>query len=323
MRVVVQTGARIHLGFYGLCDARNLLRLGGVGIGVDGVGYKLTLSIRQGSRRVKVVGCQSNRAEAIAKKALRDLNLDLDLSLKLEECVPEHVGLGSTTQLTLSIYAALAVASGRSLEHAVNLAKRGPYSGIGTGVFLKGGFVLDSGVRVGEKRALPALSGRVPHRWRLVAVIPSSRRGIGEGADEDRLMAVPRGLERESCCKAYEYLLRGVIPGLAFSDLDLFGWGVEGLQRLTGMYFSAAQGSTFCCRESEEAAHLLKRLGARGVGQSSWGPLVYGFFGSEKEAVRAADSLAKILGDAARVLILSPRNKPAEIRVEDSMRLRS
>ncbi|KSW11904.1 hypothetical protein CF15_03650 [Pyrodictium occultum] len=310
VRVRVETGARLHLGFYGLCSSAGRL-LGGIGIAVDGVGYRL---LAQLSEADAVNGCDADRARGILEKAKRALGLREPLELRLEECIPSHVGLGSTTQLTLAIYAAVARLAGLDLHDAVEAAGRGPYSGIGVGAFLYGGFIVDAGVQLANtaRPARPALHGRVPEEWRIVAVVPEARWRVEEGPVEEELMQLPRG-SMDMCCKAMHALLRMIVPGIAESDFKLFTRGVDEIQRLTGSFFASAQSGLYCCPESEEAARLLRRLGARGVGQSSWGPLVYGFYPDSREAEKAHRRLREELGGRGRVLLLRPRNRGARI----------
>ncbi|WP_083756336.1 hypothetical protein [Hyperthermus butylicus] len=305
--VRISTGARIHLGFYGLCRSHGRI-LGGMGLAVDGVGY--TVKARAG--RDGVTGCQSHRVREILEKAVNDLNaLPGPVSVKVETCIPEHVGLGSTTQLTLAIYAAVGLLAGKSIRESVEVAARGPYSGIGVGTFLYGGFIVDAGVRIGSRLARPVFRAEFPSEWRIVAVIPETEWRVAEGPKEDAMVELPEG-SKELCSRAMEALLRLIAPGIAEKDFDLFTNGVEMIQRLTGEYFSGVQGGLYCCSESEEAARLIHSLGGRGVGQSSWGPLVYGFFPSEEKALKAYAGLVERYGEE-RVLLLRPRNRGAVV----------
>jgi len=308
--VRVETGARLHLGFYGLCSNSERV-LGGIGIAVDGAGY--VLEARRSSND-SVKGCDSERAYWILEKAKKRLGVEKPIEIRIEKCIPSHVGLGSTTQLTLALYTALAKLMGMDATRAVNAARRGPYSGIGVGVFLYGGFILDAGVRASAKdnTAKPALRGEMPEEWRIVAIIPKTSWRVQEGHHEEELMLIPRG-SMDMCCRAMYALLRMVVPGIAERDFQLFASGVEEIQRLTGSYFSGAQSGLFCCTESQEAAEKLRKVGAKGIGQSSWGPLVYGFFPSGSSAVRAFSMLRDSYKDRGLVLLLKPRNSGARI----------
>ena len=310
--VRVETGARIHLGFYGLCSEDERI-LGGLGLTVDGIGYIVEAEIASND---EIEGCDSDRAYKALTEAKNRLGLKHPVKIRIEKCIPSHVGLGSTTQLTLALYTAIAILNGKSVDEAVKAAKRGPYSGVGVGAFLYGGFIVDAGVSVNAeaKIAQPALRTKFPEDWRVVVIVPETNWRISEGQQEDILMRIPQG-GMELCCRAMYALLRMVVPGIVEHDFLLFAKGIEEIQRLTGIYFSAAQGGLFCCPESEKAAESLQELGARGVGQSSWGPLVYGFFSDEASAM-AALRVLRDKHDYDNVMVLKPRNKGADISYE-------
>ncbi len=314
-RVSVWTGARIHLGFYGLCTHGDL-RLGGVGLSVDGVGYKITVEV---SNTVTVEGCQADRALGYVSKAARAFGIE-GLRVKLHECIPPHVGLGSTTQLILALYASAAILAGYSVEEAaieaVKRSRRESFSGVGKGAFVYGGLVIDTGVRRGTAGALPAAYARVPEHWRVIAILPKTGWRIEEEEERGVIMRIVEKKESQDlCCKAYSALMRMVLPGIAFNDFDLFARGVEEIDRITGEYFGDVQGGLYCCKESEDATRLLSKLGARGVGQSSWGPLVYGFYEDESKARKALEEAKRIIPNNWTVYMLRPRNVGARISV--------
>src|SRR2546430_15334516 len=60
------------------------------------------------------------------------------------------------------------------------------------------------------------------------------------------------------------------------SDLTAFGAALTEVQRITGGWFAPAQGGIFAPGETGALVEQLRRWGAVGVGQSSWGPAVYG-----------------------------------------------
>ena len=79
-----------------------------------------------------------------------------------------------------------------------------------------------------------------------------------------------------------------LLPALVERDLDTFGAALTEAQELVGTCFAAVQNGLF----HPDAAPLIARLkeaGARGVGQSSWGPAVYAFGANEAEERRLLD----------------------------------
>src|SRR3989475_4985036 len=92
----------------------------------------------------------------------------------------------------------------------------------------------------------------------------------------------------------YTTLFRSLLPALAEADLAGFGAALGEVQRITGGWFAPAQGGVFAPGETGELVERLRAWGAVGVGQSSWGPALYGIAGDPgasralAERVRAA-----------------------------------
>jgi len=318
---VAETGARLHLGFYRLCRGVSGLVLGGVGLAVDleGVATRVVFEPREGGIEVTAPEACLSDAEEAATAASR--RYGVTGRLVVERCIPRHVGLGSTTQLVLAIHAVVARAAGvEDLEAVVGSAGRGFYSGVGAGVFLRGGLVIDAGLRGGGRASRPMAWAWPPSSWGLVVVVPSvePRRLMAEDALEDEAMrGVLAGLPPGpgACAEPYSALLDLLLPGAALPSFDMFVAGVEALEAAAARLFGGAQGGAMCCSEAEAAAAALRGVGARGVGQSSWGPSVYGFFSSRGAAARAAAVLRRRLGGGFRVLAGAVRRRGATLGV--------
>jgi hypothetical protein len=87
-------------------------------------------------------------------------------------------------------------------------------------------------------------------------------------------------------------VLMVLLPALAERDAPAFGEALTEVQRLVGESFAPAQGGTYASPEGERLAREMGRLGALGVGQSSWGPAVFGFFDAPEAAERVRAALA-------------------------------
>jgi len=314
--VRVEAPARLHLGFYRLCSPLAPIRLGGVGVAVDLEELATIVELEVGEELAVSAPPQClQEVEAAARAAARRYSVRGRVSV--EQCLPRHVGLGSTTQLVLSVYAAFAAAVGASLEDAAAASGRGFYSGVGVGVFLRGGLVVDTGVLEGRATAYP-MTWTWPPRWGVVVAVPDVDRGrlVPEGQKE--AMSLESVLGEPGCgdTEGYVILLDTVLAGAALGDYSLFTRGIEFLEKHTARIFAGQQGGgAFCCPESEEAAEALRGIGARGVGQSSWGPTVYGFFPDTSSAVTAAAQLRGILGGGYRVAAGAVRRSGARLHV--------
>ena len=67
-----------------------------------------------------------------------------------------------------------------------------------------------------------------------------------------------------------------LLPALVEGDLPGFGSALTEVQRVTGAWFAPEQGGVFAPGEGAELIRRMAEWGAEGVGQSSWGPAVYG-----------------------------------------------
>ncbi len=311
-RVVVETGGRVHLGFYRPCAAGGWV-LGGLGVAVDGVGFRVSA---ERAETLIVEGCDVDRLRAAAEAAARSFGLS-GLRVRAEACIPRHVGLGSTTQLWLAVHAAAAVLAGRSVEEAVRAAGRSRLSGVGVGVFLWGGLVADTGLRGGRPGTVAPMTWTpLPRGWTILAVLPRVEGWrVEEGAAEEAavLQAVLHAPGR-ACGRAMEALVSKVYPGAASGDFNLFAEGLEDIEAATAAAFSGSQpGGAYCCRETMLAAEELRRAGGRAVGQSSWGPLAYAWYPSPGEAGDAAELLKRRLPRGWRLLLLRPRPRGARV----------
>jgi beta-ribofuranosylaminobenzene 5'-phosphate synthase len=307
--VRVEAPARLQMG---LVDLRgDLGRLfGGLGAAVE---EPRTVLEVQPDEELAASGPDGERAAEFAQRFLAHVGLDAGARIRVLRTIPAHVGLGSGTQLALAVSLALATlhdlpADMRSLVAAVG---RGARSAVGSWTFERGGLVVDGGRRMpASGPGLAPLLARypMPAAWRCVLAIPALGGGLS-GEEErsafERLPAPPAAVVG----RIAHLVLMGVLPAVVERDLAAFGAAVAELQRLVGECFAPVQGSTYA---SPEVADLVRRasdLGAVGVGQSSWGPTVYGFVEGEERAAEIAGRLAEALGPdgSARATALDNR----------------
>ena len=92
-----------------------------------------------------------------------------------------------------------------------------------------------------------------------------------------------------------------LLPALAEADLTTFGAALTEIQEMTGRWFAPVQGGTFAPGPSEDLVRRMAEWGASGVGQSSWGPAVYGVVDGEDAGRRLAERVRDALGTAGTV----------------------
>jgi beta-ribofuranosylaminobenzene 5'-phosphate synthase len=290
--VVVEAPARLH---FGLLDLRGGMgrRFGGVGAPAPGVSVRVVVSPASG---VVAEGTESERAADFARRFLAYHRIHDGARVVVERSIPAHSGLGSGTQLGLSIAKALAelygvAATPAELARTVGRAKR---SAVGTWTFAGGGFVVEGGRRIGVDDDVGPLLARqpFPSSWRCVLAVPDAPPGVS-GAMEARAFAeLPLPDERD-VERVSHLVLMGMLPSVIEGDLDTFGAALSEVQEINGRWFSHAQGGMFAPGPSAEIIRLMRDSGASGVGQSSWGPAVYAIVDGDD----AAESLSARIRD--------------------------
>ena len=297
--VCVEAYARLH---FGVLDLRGSGGRWFGGIGASAAAPSLLLSASPAESLI-VEGDDSDRAEAFARRFLAHHQLEGSARIRVQRALPSHAGLGSGTQLALSIARALADlyaldADPRALARAMGRAQR---SAIGTWTFAGGGLVVEGGRRSKRDESGPLIARLpFPESWRCVVVVPEGPPGIS-GADEAEAFAsLPRPSERDVEHVSH-LVLMALLPGLADGDLDAFGRALTEIQEVTGRWFAPAQGGTFASGQSRALVRQLAEWGAVGVGQSSWGPTVYGIVDGADAAARLVERVKTALGASGQV----------------------
>jgi predicted sugar kinase len=78
------------------------------------------------------------------------------------------------------------------------------------------------------------------------------------------------------------------------------------------------QGSTFAKGVSEELVHRMREWRALGVGQSSWGPAVYGIVVASDDAQRLAERARDFIGSEGVVYAGPFRREGARVWTADA-----
>lgn len=297
--VFVEAPARLH---FGVLDLRGRLgrSFGGLGVAIPCPSLLLQVTSADG---VVAHGPDAERAADFARRFVSYHRLSTGALLTVHRAIPSHAGLGSGTQLGLSVARALADLNGLSPD-PIELARavgRGKRSAIGTWTFALGGFVVEGGRRLGSEEMAPLLARfSVPESWHCVVAVPLGARGLSGEAEakafEELQMPPDREVERVS-----HLVLMQLLPALVEGDLPSFGEALSTVQRITGAWFAAQQGGIFASGPSERLVADMAAWGAAGVGQSSWGPAVYGLVESAPAARDLADRLRQTLGAGGQV----------------------
>jgi beta-ribofuranosylaminobenzene 5'-phosphate synthase len=297
--VFVEAAARLHFGVLDLRGSRGR-RFGGLGAAVPEPSLLLEAEPAAG---LSADGPDGERARRFAERFLSHHGLSGGARLTVHRSIPVHSGLGSGTQLGLAVARALAELHGMALEPPAlaQAVDRGRRSAIGTWTFALGGFIVEGGRRVGGEGIAPLLARySLPGSWRCVVAVPEGAPGLSGDAEAAAFERLPPAPEREVEHVAHLVLMQ-LLPALVEADLASFGAALTEVQRITGAWFAAEQGGAFAPGPSAALVRQMAEWGAAGVGQSSWGPAVYGLVGSAAQGRELAARTAAALGSDGRV----------------------
>jgi len=316
---VVTAPARLH---FGMLDPAGLgsRRFGGCGVAVESPRVVVAVRSAAGSE-VVADGPQADRAAQFARRTREAFGHRGGIEVEVHEAIPAHSGLGSGTKLGLAIARGVAEVAGVTArpEELANASGRGARSSVGCWTFAAPGLVVEAGVRDHDSISPLVARHPMPERWRCVLALPLGVEGLSGNAEErffgllhDERTATEAGVSR--------LVLTGLLAGLVTEDIGEFGAALGAIQREIGSMFASRQGGVFHPRAAP-VAEALHALGVGAVGQSSWGPTVYGIVDGVERASEVADRLRTAVGpdvdvravdfDRRGALVSSPRRAGA------------
>ncbi|WP_258084962.1 beta-ribofuranosylaminobenzene 5'-phosphate synthase family protein [Thermococcus thermotolerans] len=306
--MIIRTPRRLHLG---LIDPSATFgrRFGSLGVALKG-GYEVKI-VEGETMEIVAKGEDRKTIEFTIKRMNSAYETGVNYIVEVRRAIPRHVGLGSTTQLSLAVGTAIARLNNLSVstEELARVLGRGRNGGAGVYSFAYGGFVIDGGVRNG----IPPLIFReeFPEDWAFLLVIPELKPGLDE-EEEKPVMARVVG-RTDVAMEISHRILLGLLPALREKDVRTFGKHLSAIQRLVGKHFEAYQGGEF----REDVKLILDFLTEKtyGHGQSSWGPTVYGLI-LRSEFQRLSEEAHDYLrehGIKAKVELGLPNNTGVEV----------
>ncbi len=337
----VRTGCRLHFGLLELAEGQKL-RFGGLGLMLEQPGWQLRFSHNKDSH-----SAEGHLNDDVHSRIERTLLRADEHMTRLRVCPTQrlalHHGLGAGTQLACAVAAgqllierfeARELLTGQeddqwaNINDALNafslgeLAKRsgrGLRSAIGLFGFLHGGLILDSGYAGSgdethrEGRPITASMAYWPRDWRVVLIVPATTvivAGEQEAKMLDEIGSKPNPYRDEMFFLA----TRALDIICSTPDFESLMQVIEEYTSFAATLFVAQQGGPYNGPQVTEAVQSAKRVGLRGVGQSSWGPAVFGFAPEEVAANRMVKELRQMNVDYA-ISICKPAQHGAQWRL--------
>jgi beta-ribofuranosylaminobenzene 5'-phosphate synthase len=321
MRVYVKAPARLHLGLIDL--GGDLGRLfGGMGVAITQPNAVVEAEKSEG---FAVEGEKSELVKPWVELFLKKYDLKPEVAVNVKQTIPQHVGLGSGTQLALATATALAKlfdikASAQELSKALG---RGGVSGVGTALFKHGGFVVEGGVKSQKNKPNPSwdslppaiFQSNFPDDWFFAVAIPQVKGGLSGEAEAHAFGSLPP-MSAAQAGRISRLILMSLLPALKEKDIATFGAALTQIQNLVGDCFAPAQGGRFSSSPSGECIKYMLENGAVGAGQSSWGPTVYGLVKGKSEAEKLSSGVWGLLEKktGGQVFWVGANNKGAYVK---------
>lgn len=310
-KVMVLAPARLHMGFIDLSGALGR-HFGSIGIGLNEINTRLTVT---SAERLTVTGPVAERALKCTRQLCQALQVPDKVAIDVVSAIPEHIGLGSGTQMALAIGMGLNRFYGLeiSVRDIARITDRGARSGIGIGVFEQGGLVVDGGR--GPATVTPPLLARmaVPEDWRFILIFDQRGQGLHGEQEINAFKQLPPFPRREAERLCY-LLLMQALPAIAEGNLSEFGAVISELQAAVGEHFAPVQGGIFTSPEVAEAINCLRRQGAVAIGQTSWGPTGFcAVQGQERAEALVSQLRRQFAASQLSFMVVSARNQGAEI----------
>ena len=290
---------RIHVTLIGM--NREGYRING------GIGFSMASpTLNMGFEPNDKIYVQDKRSHGFSKNELVRLNNRLNMVMKDEHlaegfhCVIEesqihsHFGFGTSSMAYLSCIEALLIINKREYtnDDVVNLSGRGGTSGIGISTYFKGGFVFDTGVTNNVVRDLAPSSCfngdnyRKPLIFKSIS-LPGWEMGICIPPIQNKTEDEEKAFFDKNCPigqEAVENILYESVYGISSSllenDFNTFCQSVNLIQKTK--WKSLERG--LYGDELKTIESVLRKAGAKSVGMSSLGPLLY-FFGEEIDGI--------------------------------------
>jgi beta-ribofuranosylaminobenzene 5'-phosphate synthase len=315
-RVVhVTAPSRLHFGLWSL-GSKTGRQFGGMGVMVERPDLRLSV---EPADVLQTTGKCAARSRFFARRWMEFHGLaEPQCRIEIQAVIPEHGGLGSGTQLALSVAAGLNAFCGLPSQTPQELALsvgRAQRSAVGTYGFVFGGLIVEQGKLPNEP--ISPLDCRIdlPEAWRFVLVRPRGPAGLAGHDEADAfgmLPEVPPAVTEELIALARDRL----VPAAATGDFALFADSLYHYGRLSGECFAARQGGPYHGPQLTALVERIRGLGCAGVGQSSWGPTIFVAMPSQD----AAEDLVGQLQGSGRageleLTISPPCNRGARIEV--------
>ena len=304
--------ARLHFGFLEINNNQSDNLLGGIGLSIDKFHTKITM---KRNSKITVKGKSLNKASLFLNTFCRKKKIKPNFFLSIEQSSPQHIGLGSGTQLALSIGRAISYLSNLNLntKKIAQILNRSYRSNVGLMNFNHGGFLID--LKIKNKFFTNVDKVFFPEDWKII-LIKDTKQGL-HGKNEIDAFKKIRSFPKINHIKLTDLVLFKIYPSLIENNFNEFSKSITKLQNIMGKYFHIFQNGMFSSSEVSDVLNFLRKENVSGYGQTSWGPTGFAFFSNIKKAEKMKLKLKKRFSSCKNLefIICSGKNSGANIQL--------
>ena len=316
--VEVTAPCRLHFGLlsFGQPSRR---QWGGVGVMVDHPAVRLSARPAQS---LQISGLMADRTEHFVRcwASYQGWTGTPGCQLQIQQMAAAHSGLGTGTQLGLSVATALNAMYDMPQPAPAELAAsvdRGLRSAVGTYGFADGGLIVERGKLPGEAVSPLDMRLDLPENWRFVLIHPRAGEGLSGAAEQTAFQRLPPVPPAVTDALTQELRLR-MIPAAAAGDFDAFSGSIYRYGRMAGDCFRTIQGGPYNGPRLAALVARIRDMGITGIGQSSWGPILFALLSSHSAADTFVDSFAsEQAAGELELIVAGVSNHGATVQVND------
>lgn len=314
--ITITTGARLHCGLLSFGQTRGR-QFGGVGLMIDRPGVSLRVMPADRDEESGVESWPLAYVKWYRERCPSDVQPP-PCHIEVLSAIPQHVGLGSGTQMAMAVAKSLSLLAGETEVATRELARRvmrGKRSAIGLHGFEAGGLLIDGG-KQHESEISPIIARvEVSDDWRFLLVRPSAEVGCS-GQNELRAFANLPPIPERTTERLCRLIVMDLLPAFHGRDFDGFAAALREFNHTVGQHFAAVQGGVFFSPCMTELAAWLERRGVVGVGQTSWGPTLFAACSTAAHAEQLAQDVVSAGWSDCVIDIAQPLNRGAEWHAE-------
>lgn len=290
--VQLRSPSRLHFGLFSFGAPNCPNRFGGVGCMLRTPELHLKASPAE---EFRVWGRHADRVLAFAERVSESLGWSAapECLLEVVTAPRQHVGLGTGTQLALSVAQVLCAFQAGAQPAVAELAQatgRGKRSSIGILGHERGGLLVDSGRAAGGALGRVEAHAYPPSAWRWVLVIDTQAEGLAHTAEQSAFTTTPPVPGRVTQ-RLHHLAIEAIVPAAREGDFVRFAEALHEYNVLAGECFAAVQGGPFASARVAALVERIRTLGYAGCGQSSWGPTVFTVTQNDAAAQELVDLL--------------------------------